>query len=129
MLESWSISKRIGSGFAILTLMLIGLALFSHRAVGALGTGYSDYRATALQAVAVREAMEDLFEAKLAVRSYVETPVATLRNEVIENLDEVLDSANLSEAFEPGSAESVARDRLLELTRTYKARFFSLAGQ
>ncbi len=129
MLESWSISKRIGSGFAILTLMLIGLALFSHRAVGALGTGYSNYRTTTLQGIAVREAMEDLFEAKLAVRSYVETPVSAQRNEAIGNLDEVLDSTSLNDAFEPSSAEGVERDRLLELTRTYKDRFFSLAGQ
>ncbi|MEO0904909.1 MAG: HAMP domain-containing protein, partial [Pseudomonadota bacterium] len=129
MLESWSISKRIGSGFVILTLMLIGLALFSHRAVGALGTGYSDYRATALQGVAVREAMEDIFEAKIAVLSYVETPVSAQRNEAIGNLDEVLDSTELADRFNSASTEGAERDRLLELTRTYKDRFFFLAGQ
>lgn len=41
MLDSWPISRRISSGFFILTLIVIGLAVFSQRAVGVLGNGYS----------------------------------------------------------------------------------------
>ncbi|MEJ8560827.1 methyl-accepting chemotaxis protein [Yoonia sp. GPGPB17] len=129
MLESWSISRRIGSGFTILTLMLVGLALFSHRSVGALGNGYSDYRATALQGVYVREAMEDLFEAKIATLSYVEKPVSDVRDAVIGNLDEVINNPGLTKEFDPASDHGVELNRLIELTALYRDRFLSLAGQ
>jgi CHASE3 domain sensor protein len=40
MLESWSIYRRVSSGFVLLTLIIVVLSVFSQRSVGALGNGY-----------------------------------------------------------------------------------------
>ncbi|PJI92109.1 methyl-accepting chemotaxis protein [Yoonia maricola] len=129
MLESWSIPRRIGSGFAILTFILVGLALFSHRSVGALGHGYSEYRTTAQQAAAVSDAIEDLSEAKIATLSYVERPVSAERDKVISSIDEVLNNDVLTDGFDQSSALATELGRLTALTQTYRDQFFMLAGQ
>jgi len=61
MLASWPISRRITAGFLIVTLMLVGLALFAHRAIGALGTGYDEYQAITKQTVSINAYVEDIF--------------------------------------------------------------------
>ena len=129
MLESWPISRRISSGFVILTLMLVGLAVFSQRSVGTLGTGYSDFRVAAQQAAAARAAMEDLFEAKIATLHYIDDPVPAERDKVISNLDEVLNNAALAEDLGAGSDFAEELNRLTELTRVYRERFMFLASQ
>lgn len=129
MLESWPISRRISSGFVILTLMLVGLAVFSQRAVGALGNSYSGYQAASQQSAAVRAAMEDLFEAKIATLRYVENPSSMEREKVIVNLDEVLNNAALVDDFDSMTDHGQELIRLTELTGLYKDRFVVLAGQ
>lgn len=129
MLESWPISRRISSGFVILTLILVGLAVFSQRSVGILGTGYSDYRAASQQLAAVRAAMEDLFEAKIATLRYVENPVATERDDVIGNLDEVRENAALVRSFDRNAVYAEELDRLAALTDEYRETFLRLSAQ
>lgn len=129
MLESWPISRRISSGFVILTLMLVGLALFSQRAVGALGHSFAGYQAASQQSTAVSAAMEDLFEAKIATLRYVKNPSSNEREQVIINLDEVLNNAALVDGFDSSSNRGQELMHLTELTGLYKDRFLVLAGQ
>ncbi len=129
MLESWPISRRISSGFMILTLMLIGFALFAQRSVGTLGTGYSEYRAITQQSSAVRGAMEDLFEAKIATLLYRETPTAAQRDTVISNIEEVLATSAMLTASDIGPERRAEIQRLADLTAVYRDTFLQLAGQ
>jgi methyl-accepting chemotaxis protein len=70
MLDKWAISWRINSGFLLLTILLVGFALFAHRSVGNLGNGYTEYRAIAKQTISIAAYAEDLFEARVAAYNY-----------------------------------------------------------
>ena len=129
MLDSWPISRRISSGFFILTLMVVGLAVFSQRSVGVLGKGYSEFRTASQQSAAVRDAMEDLFEAKIATLRYIDHPVASERDAVIGHLDDVLNNTALVVGFDTGSNHAQDLARLTSLTSTYRETFLHLASE
>ncbi|MFA8442887.1 methyl-accepting chemotaxis protein [Yoonia sp.] len=129
MLDSWPISRRISSGFFILTLIVIGLAVFSQRAVGVLGNGYSEFRTASQQSAALRDAVEDLYQAKIATLRYVDDPTASESDAVVGHLDEVLNNAALVAGFDAGSTHAQNIAQLTSLTRTYRDTFLRLAGQ
>jgi len=101
MLESWPIARRINAGFALITLMMIGLACFAYWSVSALASGYSEYRTISRQTVAINAYVEDIFEARIAALAYLQSPDPALRQEVLGNLDEVLLDEELIGRFEP----------------------------
>ena len=63
----------------------------SHRSVGSLGEGYSEYRYIARQNVAINAYVEDIFEARVASLKYRYDPSSNLRDEVVSNINEVLE--------------------------------------
>lgn len=124
MLESWPISRRISSGYVLLTLMLVGLAAFSYRSVGALGDGYFEYRTIAGQNIAVTAFVEDIFEARLAAVKYGAAQDDAKRQDVIANIDEVLgDTQAILSTFESDPQRQTEIQRMIGLAGDYKASF------
>ena len=128
MLDSWSISRRVGSGFLILTVMLVGLALFGHRATSAIGNGYSEYRDIARQTVAISAYTEDIFEARVAALQYRISPDATYRQAVIDNLDEVINDVVFIESFEKHPERLAQVEALIGLAREYRLGFLDMSA-
>lgn len=109
MRDAWPISRRINSGFFLLTIVLVCFAVFAHRSVGALGTGYTEYRDIARQTVSINAYVEDLFEARLAAFQFRNDPSLTVAEEVRANIAEIVDDNTLRQAFE------IDPDRLVEI--------------
>lgn len=126
MLESWPISRRVSSGFVLLTLIVIGLAVFSHRSVGTLGQGYTEYSTSSRQFSAVAAGMEDIFEARLAALKYRISPTTEYSNEVKSNIAEVLNNADLTNGFEGNTTQQAEVERLLALASDYQTSFENL---
>lgn len=123
MLESWPISRRVASGFVILTSMLIGLAVFSQGSVQQLGQVYTEYRAISQQNAAVSGAVANILKARLAATDYLRTADPRHREVVISSVDRVLAS------FAPSASGETELDRLLGLTTEYKNSFLTMANQ
>lgn len=127
MLDSWPIARRINSGFLILTLMLVGLAVFSQRSVGALGTGYSEYSDISRQSVAINAFMEDVFEARIAALAYLRNPDPAIRREVNANIDEVVNGTVFMQAFAMDPARLAEVQDLVDLSGQYRNHFNQMA--
>lgn len=128
MLDSWPISRRVNSGFFIVTLMLVGLALFSHRAVGALGNVYEEYRQIANQNIAISAFVEDIFKAQQASLQYRITPDPVFREQVSSNIDEVLGATGFLETFANAPDRLAEVQTILDEARIYKAQFTLMAN-
>lgn len=128
MLDSWPISRRVNTGFFIVTLMLIGLALLSHRAVGALGNVYDEYRQIAHQNIAISAFVEDIFEAQQAALLYRITPDPVFREQVSSNIDEVLGATGFLESFANAPDRFAEVQTILDEARIYKAQFTLMAN-
>ncbi|KQI72670.1 hypothetical protein AN191_06575 [Loktanella sp. 5RATIMAR09] len=128
MLDSWPISRRVNTGFLIVTLMLVDLAVFSHRAVGALGNVYDEYRQIANQNIAISAFMEDIFEAQQAALQYRITPDPAFREQVSRNIDEVLDGTVFLGSFANAPERLAAVETVLDEARIYKTQFALMAS-
>ncbi|SFS08491.1 methyl-accepting chemotaxis protein [Yoonia litorea] len=128
MLESWSISRRIGAGFVIMILMVAGLALFSYRAVGALGSGYLEYRNISAQSVAAAAYMEDVFEARIAAFRYRSAPNAADRAAVLSNIAEVTDDTQLVAAFEGDPSRLATIEQVRRDASAYQTEFMQVSA-
>lgn len=127
MFDSWPISRRVGSGFLFVTLIIIGLALFSHRSVNTLGAGYLEYRYIAKQSVAISAFVEDIFDARLATAKFANNPSDTHRQNAIDNIQEVVTDTELLERFSPGSPRRIEVERLMDLAQSYQESFVEMA--
>jgi methyl-accepting chemotaxis protein len=129
MLESWSISRRVRSGFVLLTLIIIGLSVLSQRSVGALSDGYLEYRETAKQTISATSYMEDVFEARLAALKYFQNPSDMWHQEVINSINGVTDDTDLRAAF-TGNPEHLREvERLLGVVDQFRAAFSTMTQQ
>ncbi|WP_342071239.1 methyl-accepting chemotaxis protein [Yoonia algicola] len=127
MLESWPISRRVNAGFVIITLMLVGLALFSHRAVGALGNVYDEYQAIATQNIAVTAYVENIYEARQASFRYRISADPALRAQVNRSIDAVLnDTASLT-SFTNDPDRLAEIGAILDEAGVYKTQFTRMA--
>ena len=129
MLDAWPVSRRIGSGFLVLTCLIIALSVFSQRAVGNLGTGYLEYRDISKQAVSLNAYFEDFFEAKLAAVTYIATPNAMLRAAVIENIAEISDQPELRAPFQTSPDRMAEVDQLIVQAVGYKESFLAMSDR
>jgi methyl-accepting chemotaxis protein len=129
MLESWPVSRRINSGFLILTLMLVGLAVFSQRSVDLLGNGYSEYRNIAQQNISIGAFVENTFQARIAASEFRSTPSPILRQEVLDNLDEVIRGSVFLEPFANNQARLSEVERLVGLARQYRSNFTQMSDK
>ncbi|MGJ8587925.1 MAG: methyl-accepting chemotaxis protein [Yoonia sp.] len=128
MLESWPISRRVNTGFVIVTLMLVGLALFSHRAVGALGNVYDEYQAIAHQNIAINTYVEDIYEARQASFRYRIAPDPVFRERVNSNIDELLNETESLASFAGNPDRLSEIQTILDEARTYKTQFNLMAN-
>lgn len=128
MLDSWPISRRVNTGFLIVTLMLVGLAVFSHRTVGALGKVYEEYRQIANQKIAISAFVEDIFEAQQAALQYRITPDPVFREQVSSNIDEVLDGTVFLNSFATAPDRLATVETIIDTARTYQGQFTLMAN-
>ena len=128
MRESWPISRRIGSGFLFLTIMLIGLAVFSQRSVSALGHGYHEFRDIARQTVAVNAFVEDIFEARVAALKFRNAPNAAYQQEVVDNIDEVLNGDQFMQSFASNPLRLSQVEQLVGIAAQYRSAFLESAA-
>ncbi|WP_400087907.1 methyl-accepting chemotaxis protein [Yoonia sp. R78084] len=128
MLDSWPISRRVNTGFLIVTLMLVGLAVFAHRTVGALGNVYDEYRQIARQNIAISAFVEDIFEAQQAALQYRITPEPVFRQQVSSNIDEVLDGTGFLDSFANAPDRLAAVETIFDAARIYQAQFTLMAN-
>ncbi len=129
MLDAWPISRRVGLGFLMLTAMIVGLAAFSHRSVGQLGQGYTEYRDRARQFYAVAAGQEDIIEARLAALKYRTTADPVDRDQVTSNINEVFDNTDLTSGFADEPARQAELERLFGLADEYQTGFQSMADE
>ena len=129
MLEAWSISRRVSTGFALLTLIIIGLSVFSQRPVGTLGNGYVEYREAAKQSIAAAAYMEDIFEARVAALKYFQEPSDIWRQEVINNITEVTEVTALRAAFANSPDRLREVEQLVGISDQFSAGFIDMAAQ
>lgn len=127
MLDAWPVSRRIGSGFLVLTCLIIALSVFSQRAVGNLGSVYLEYRNISKQVVSLNTFFESFSEAQHAAMMYVVTPRENLKAAVVEKMAEISDRPEIIEPFETSA------DRLSEVRQIianavgYKDSFLMLS--
>jgi methyl-accepting chemotaxis protein len=107
--------------------MLVGLAVFSQRSVGTLGTGYSEFSDIAEQTVSVNALVEDIFEARVAALKFRGDPNASNRQEVVDNIDEVLNGDMYLESFASNPGRLAAIERLVDLAAEYQSAFLESA--
>lgn len=129
MLDAWPISRRVGFGFLILTAMIVGLAAFSHRSVGQLGHGYTEYRDNARKFYAVVAGQEDIIEARLAAIKFRVTAATVNRDQVTSNINEVFDNKGLTAGFDDEPMRQVELQRLFGLAGEYQAGFEAMAKE
>ncbi len=123
MLESWSIARRISAGFLVVTLVVIGLAVFSNLSVRQLGGGYLEYRQTARQTIAINAYVEDLFEARVAALKFRSQPTLENRQEVVSNIQEILQGTSYLAAFEVNPGRLATVQELLTSVEEYQQAF------
>ena len=128
MLESWPISRRVNTGFLTITLMLMGLALFSHRAVGALGNVYDEYQGISRQNLAISSYISDISEARLASFRYRITPDPAFRESVNSSIDKALEGTDFLVYFENNSDRLTEVELTLDEARNYKSQFNLMAN-
>jgi methyl-accepting chemotaxis protein len=127
MLESWPISQRVNTGFVIVTLMLVGLALFSHRAVGALGNVYDEYQAIATQNIAITAYVENIYEARQASFRYRISADPTLREQVNSSMDAVRNETVSLDSFANDPDRLAVVGAILDEADVYKTQFTRMA--
>ncbi len=129
MLDNWSISRRIGAGFLLLNLMVIGLAVFAQRSVDSLGKGYLEYQAISTQSVAAAAYMEDMLEAQVAVFQYRTAPAAAIAADVISNLDEIVTDTVLIKAFDSAPARAARVETIQSNAAAYQLAFREMSAE
>lgn len=129
MLESWPISRRINSGFLLVTLMLVSLAVFSQRSFHTLGLGYYEYRNIADQTVAISAFVEDIFQARVAAFQYRSAPDPVTRQTVLDNIDEVVNGDAFMASFQQDQARHDAVARLQMTAGQYRNSFVDMADK
>lgn len=129
MPDSWPISRRVGSGFLVLTAMLIGLAVFSHRTVGTFGDGYSEFRNIAQQNVAITAYVEDILEAMIAAERYSNSASGSDRQDTLSNIDEVVNGTEFLTPFAEDRTRLQEVENLVAMTADFRANFLQMAEQ
>lgn len=127
MFDSWPISRRVSSGFLFVTLIIVGLALFSQRSVANLGAGYLEYRSIAKQSVAIGAFVEDIYEARMAADAYRDDPSDANRADLNSNIDEVVSDASLRDRFATSPVRRAEIEKLIGLAQNYRDSFAEMA--
>jgi methyl-accepting chemotaxis protein len=129
MLSGWPISRRIGSGFLALTIIIIGLSVFAHRVVGSLGSGYLEFSDISAQSATIGDYLEDFFEAQNAALTYLQNPSDEVRQDVVDNILEITAQPELVAVFAANPARQSAVSDLLAMTQSYKNSFNQMADR
>lgn len=110
MLESWSIAKRINSGYSVALLVVVLVSTLAFIAVLQLGSVFAEYRHTSRGNLLMAAYVEDLFEARIAAFKYRISPTAEAREEVLSNIEEITSDTQAAQVLSdtPVIAEEVA---------------------
>lgn len=129
MLDSWPVSRRISSGFFLLTVIIVGLSVLSHRAVSGLGSGYLEFSSISQQSATIGDYLEDFFEAQEAARSYLQQPDPALRQTVADNIAEITQQPELLAVFATNPARQQSVSALVTDAQTYSDSFAQMADR
>ncbi|WP_019953803.1 methyl-accepting chemotaxis protein [Yoonia vestfoldensis] len=128
MLDRWSVARRINSSFLVLTLLILGLSLFSYASVDRLRDSFTEKAGTTLQNTATSRFIQNVYAANVAATAYGADQSPTMAMVVADNIDAVLGDPTIPAAFVPGTAERAEIDRLLALAQDYKAVFSQIVA-
>ena len=123
MLDSWPISRRIGAGFFLMLIMLVGLAVFAQRATTTLGAGYQEFRDIAVKKVAISAFVEDMFQARVASLEYRYASDPSQAQAVTDNINEIVQDEELIARFGQDAVRRDELERLRGLASNYNADF------
>ncbi|MEM9432390.1 MAG: HAMP domain-containing methyl-accepting chemotaxis protein [Pseudomonadota bacterium] len=128
MLNSISISRRVATGFVLVTLLVIVLAVLATFSVRSLGQSYSSYRTAAQQTHYVDLLAENMLFARAAAMGYRASPSQERADEVAKSIESVLTPVDgVSDIIFDGQPEQKAEiTALAEDVRTYFAAFGAL---
>lgn len=129
MRDAWPISWRINSGFILLTLMLIGLVVFAHRSIGALGNGYTEYRDITQRSAAISAYMDNIYHARLAAFQYRENPDPALAEDVLSDIAKVTDDRSTLALFAGDAARLAEVTALIDLMAQYGTAFTEMTAE
>jgi methyl-accepting chemotaxis protein len=129
MFDKWPISRRISSGFLLLTCIIIGLSVFSQRAVGVLGQGYLEYQKISRETVSINAYVEDIFQARIAAKEYRIAPDPVLRQAVIDNIDEVVNDTEFRADFTNSPDRLREVELLVDLSAQYRSNFIEMSAK
>ncbi len=100
-MESWSVSRRIFTGFAITLLLMCVVAIVSSFATWNLSSVFTDYRGKARQSLVVYDIVDDLYDTRLAALKYRLGSSDDAATEVREKVQSIIDHEKLvNELFE-----------------------------
>lgn len=123
MLESWSVSKRITSGFAILTVLISVLSVLSYGGISNLGNGYETYREEAKQTLQINELVEDMFEARIAALKFRDTGSDDAAQAVASNTQEIDQVSQNLDAFKNAPEYAAELRAINVLVQEYQSAF------
>ncbi|MFQ1700711.1 methyl-accepting chemotaxis protein [Loktanella agnita] len=123
MFESWSVARRIGIGFSVVTLVVIALATMAILSVQRLSTDYTDYHQNTEQSIAVNAFVEDLYQVRLGTLEYGAEQSDTARDFVLQNINEILYDVDYRNIFADDPASVTEISALLQLTTAYQTDF------
>ena len=98
-MESLSISQRIAAGFAVVMATLAGLAAFAFFTSQRTANTFSEFRTLSEQTIVMTTYLEDVIEAKAAVRAYRRVTSDDNASQVFYYIDDILDSTSAESVF------------------------------
>jgi methyl-accepting chemotaxis protein len=107
--------------------MLVGLALFSQRAVSALGTVYYEYQAIATQNMAISSYADGLSDAQLSASQYRFTGDPRFRSLVSSQIDDVVNDTEFLSYFAQTPERMAEIDTIFDEARAFKTQFNQMA--
>ena len=123
-MDSWSVTKRIYTGFAISLGLMILLAMVSLLATWNLSSIFTEYRGKARQSLMVNSVIEDLFEARLSAMKYRIKSSPKAADEVQSNIREIVDAQpTIADLFRSEPEWTSVMDELADEATKYSAAF------
>jgi methyl-accepting chemotaxis protein len=129
MLERWSVARRINGSFICLTLLIIGLSVFSYGAVRQLQASFAETTGATLQKTATSRFMRHMNAATVAATAFGADPSDAMARVVADNIAAILDRFAIADAFDSGSPYLGEIVDLRGLAGDYRTLFAQIVAQ
>ncbi|MFW5881317.1 MAG: methyl-accepting chemotaxis protein [Roseicyclus sp.] len=129
MLATLGISTRIYVGFAVILALLGGLAYYTFSSMTSVTQLFGEYRGTARQTLFLSELGVDVFEGRMAVMKFRETPTPDLAQTVNDHFAHIVSETETVEAFFPNDGDMQSALRALAASASRYAEAFDSARE